>query len=61
MARFCSVLIVGCVGKYGVNCTETCNHCKNKASCGIVSGKCNQEGCFHAGFQTPYCQSEYKV
>nr|XP_022311511.1 multiple epidermal growth factor-like domains protein 10 isoform X2 [Crassostrea virginica] len=55
--EICEVQVFGCeTGKYGVNCNKTCSHCKNKVSCGAVSGKCNQEGCVHAGFQTPYCQ-----
>nr|XP_022311506.1 multiple epidermal growth factor-like domains protein 10 isoform X2 [Crassostrea virginica] len=48
----------GCeLGKYGVNCTMTCSHCKNNVSCGIVDGKCNDEGCAYPGYQKPYCQS----
>lgn len=50
---------VGCeAGKYGVNCTMTCSHCKNNASCGQEDGKCNDEGCAYSGYQTPNCQSK---
>ena len=50
---------IGCKpGRYGENCTKTCNQCKNKAYCGIVDGRCDAEGCGLPGFQTPYCQGE---
>nr|XP_022312504.1 platelet endothelial aggregation receptor 1-like [Crassostrea virginica] len=59
MLEICEVQVFGCeLGKYGKNCTKTCNHCKNKAFCGIVDGRCNEEGCGLPGFQqTPYCLS----
>nr|XP_022312503.1 protein jagged-1-like isoform X2 [Crassostrea virginica] len=58
MLAICEVQVFGCdLGKYGVNCNKTCNHCKNNATCGVVSGKCNEEGCAHPGFQAPYCQN----
>lgn len=40
------VLLLGCeVGYYGKNCSTTCDHCKNNASCGIQSGECDSLGC----------------
>ncbi|XP_078327529.1 uncharacterized protein LOC111116790 [Crassostrea virginica] len=58
MLEICEVQVFGCEpGMYGVNCTMTCSHCKNNSSCGIVNGKCNDEGCAYPGYQTPYCQS----
>nr|XP_022311497.1 uncharacterized protein LOC111116787 isoform X2 [Crassostrea virginica] len=58
MLEICEVQVFGCEpGKYGVNCTKTCSHCKNHASCGVVDGECNDEGCAYSGYQTPNCQS----
>nr|XP_022311501.1 uncharacterized protein LOC111116789 isoform X2 [Crassostrea virginica] len=58
MLEICEVQVFGCeLGKYGVNCTMTCSHCKNNVSCGIVDGKCNDKGCAYPGYQKPYCQS----
>nr|XP_022312496.1 uncharacterized protein LOC111117633 [Crassostrea virginica] len=57
MLEICELQVFGCKpGRYGESCTKTCNHCKNKASCGIVDGRCDAEGCGLPGFQTPYCQ-----
>ena len=56
----CMYVIVGCnLGKYAENCSKNCNHCKNNASCGAATGKCNNEGCALSGFQVPFCQSEF--
>nr|XP_022312499.1 multiple epidermal growth factor-like domains protein 10 isoform X2 [Crassostrea virginica] len=58
MLEICEIQVFGCKpGRYGENCTKTCNHCKNKAYCGIVHGRCDAEGCGLPGFQTPYCQA----
>lgn len=40
------VLLLGCeVGYYGENCSRTCDHCKNNATCGVESGECDRFGC----------------
>nr|XP_022306194.1 neurogenic locus notch homolog protein 1-like isoform X2 [Crassostrea virginica] len=58
MLEICEVQVFGCEpGKYGVNCTMTCSHCKTNVSCGIVKGECNDAGCAYPGYRTPYCKS----
>ncbi|XP_078330778.1 receptor-type tyrosine-protein phosphatase epsilon-like [Crassostrea virginica] len=58
MLEICEVQVSGChLGKYGDNCSNNCNHCKNTASCGAATGKCNNEGCALLGFQIPFCQN----
>lgn len=48
----------GCdLGQYGDNCTIMCYNCKKNLSCGIISGRCNIEGCALPGFQPRYWQS----
>nr|XP_022306195.1 receptor-type tyrosine-protein phosphatase epsilon-like [Crassostrea virginica] len=57
MLEICEVKVFGCnLGKYAENCSKNCNHCKNNASCGAATGKCNNEGCALSGFQVPFCQ-----
>ena len=40
-------------GRFGVNCTKTCDHCKNSETCGIERGECDALGCADSGFQPP--------
>lgn len=40
--RISSILQIGCeTGRFGGNCTNTCDHCKNPANCGIELGECD--------------------
>ena len=53
-------IYVGCdTGKYGNNCSKSCDHCHNKYHCGIVSGKCDQSGCANKNFLPPFCEGVY--
>ena len=46
----------GCeTGRYGDDCTNTCDHCKNPATCGIEQGECDDLGCAVSSFQPPLC------
>lgn len=43
---FFKFFLLGCeVGYYGKNCSMTCEHCKNNATCGIRNGECDSFGC----------------
>ncbi|XP_078327558.1 uncharacterized protein LOC111116617 isoform X1 [Crassostrea virginica] len=54
--EICEVEVFGCeTGRYGVNCTSTCEHCKNNASCDIVSGECDGNGCSNNKLEPPFC------
>ncbi|XP_065938709.1 receptor-type tyrosine-protein phosphatase alpha isoform X2 [Magallana gigas] len=44
--EICEVQVLGCeVGYYGENCSRTCDHCKNNATCEVESGECDKFGC----------------
>lgn len=48
--------LTGCeTGKYGEFCNHTCDHCKNKDSCSIASGRCDHSGCAKANFLPYIC------
>lgn len=51
---------LGCeIGTYDVNCSKTCNHCKNSETCEINSGKCDENGCAFSGFKSPMCSGKF--
>nr|XP_022312100.1 uncharacterized protein LOC111117327 isoform X1 [Crassostrea virginica] len=55
--EICEVQIFGCdTGRFGVNCSRTCDHCKNKATCGIEHGECDDYGCAVPGLQPSLCE-----
>nr|XP_022311328.1 protein draper-like isoform X2 [Crassostrea virginica] len=56
MLEICEVQVVGCeTGRYGENCSNTCDHCKNKDHCNITSGSCDIHGCANQNMIPPLC------
>nr|XP_034322282.1 uncharacterized protein LOC105327342 isoform X2 [Crassostrea gigas] len=54
--EICEVQIFGCeTGTYTVECSKTCNHCKNNETCDIDTGECDGNGCAQPGFESPMC------
>lgn len=52
--------LLGCeTGTYGINCSRTCSHCKNSATCNIETGECDVLGCALTGFKPPLCIGNY--
>lgn len=50
---------LGCeTGTYTVNCSKTCNHCKNNETCDIDTGECDGNGCAQPGFESPMCSGK---
>lgn len=50
------IWILACsIGKYGINCSQTCGHCFNNPACHHENGTCTQ-GCA-AGYQTHKCNT----
>uniref|UniRef100_K1PLR9 Multiple epidermal growth factor-like domains 6 n=1 Tax=Magallana gigas TaxID=29159 RepID=K1PLR9_MAGGI len=46
----------GCeTGYYGDHCRHNCDHCMNKANCGITDGRCDGSGYATSGYQPPQC------
>lgn len=47
---------LGCeTGTYGINCSRTCDHCKNNETCDIDDGKCDNQGCAKPEYKPPNC------
>lgn len=47
---------IGCeTGYYGDHCRHNCDHCMNKANCGITDGRCDGSGYATSGYQPPQC------
>ena len=50
----------GCeTGRYGRNCNNTCDQCKNRDTCDIDSGKCDDWGCARKRFSPPFCTCKF--
>lgn len=46
----------GCeIGYYGDHCRHKCDHCMNKAHCGIKDGRCDGLGCSTYKYEPPLC------
>ena len=57
---YSAIMYQGCeTGRYGDNCSSTCEHCKNNASCDIVSGACDGNGCNDNKLEPPFCTGNY--
>ncbi|XP_078330826.1 uncharacterized protein LOC144624752 [Crassostrea virginica] len=54
--EICEVQVYGCeTGYYGINCSNTCTHCKNNSTCDIETGDCDKSGCALFGYRPPAC------
>nr|XP_022312542.1 protein draper-like isoform X1 [Crassostrea virginica] len=54
--EICEVQVFGCeTGRYGEDCSYTCDHCRNNASCEITSGVCDKHGCADPKMAPPSC------
>nr|XP_022311323.1 platelet endothelial aggregation receptor 1-like [Crassostrea virginica] len=54
--EICEVQVFGCeTGRHGVNCSSTCEHCRNNASCDIMTGECDDNGCSNNKLEPPFC------
>nr|XP_022308404.1 multiple epidermal growth factor-like domains protein 10 [Crassostrea virginica] len=55
--EICEVQVFGCeTGRYGFNCSKTCNHCKNNETCNIDTGHCDISGCA-INYSPPLCKA----
>lgn len=52
----CLFVSIACnAGSYGVNCNETCGHCRNSYECFHIDGLC-MNGC-EVGYSGSMCKS----
>ena len=59
MADLINNNVSGCeTGYYGINCSNTCTHCKNNSTCDIETGDCDKSGCALYGYRPPACNGK---